>query len=33
MSEDLSETDTCREFVMPKLVAVGWDAPRKLEIV
>jgi type I restriction enzyme, R subunit len=26
MSESLSEADTCRKFVVPKLVAVGWDS-------
>jgi type I restriction enzyme R subunit len=25
MSEGLSEADTCRKFVVPKLVAAGWD--------
>ena len=25
MSEALSEADTCRKFVVPKLVAAGWD--------
>ena len=25
MSESLSEADTCRKFVVPKLVAAGWD--------
>src|SRR5882724_2091369 len=26
MSEGLSEADTCRKFVVPKLVAAGWDS-------
>jgi type I restriction enzyme, R subunit len=26
MSEGLSEADTCRKFVAPKLVAAGWDS-------
>jgi type I restriction enzyme, R subunit len=25
MSDGLSEADTCRKMVVPKLVAVGWD--------
>src|SRR5580704_16412935 len=25
MSEGLSEADTCRKFVVPKLLAAGWD--------
>jgi type I restriction enzyme R subunit len=25
MSEGLSEADSCRKFVVPKLVAAGWD--------
>src|SRR6058998_1296070 len=25
MSEGLSEADTCRKFVVPKLIAAGWD--------
>ena len=25
MSESLSEADTCRKFVVPKLLAAGWD--------
>ena len=25
MSDGLSESDTCRKMVVPKLVAVGWD--------
>ena len=25
MSERVSEADTCRKFVVPKLVAAGWD--------
>jgi type I restriction enzyme R subunit len=25
MSNGLSEADTCRKFVVPKLVAAGWD--------
>jgi type I site-specific restriction endonuclease len=26
MSEGLSEADTCRKFVVPKLLAAGWDS-------
>jgi type I restriction enzyme, R subunit len=26
MAESLSEADTCRKFVVPKLVAAGWDS-------
>src|SRR3984893_1169700 len=26
MSDGLSEADTCRKFVVPKLVAAGWDS-------
>lgn len=26
MADSLSEADTCRKFVVPKLVAAGWDS-------
>ena len=26
MAESLSEADTCRKFVVPKLLAAGWDS-------